>query len=147
METNAIVELAQQENFLFMANFGGQIADWAIDEPEPLGSGKGPSPDQLLAAAVGNCLASSLFFALRKFKQDATPIRVHAEAIPGRNDEGRLRILEINVEIVLSKPASAYMHLDRAISQFEDFCTVTQSVRQSLPVHVTVKDSEGAVLK
>ena len=37
--------------------------------PPPLGQGSGPSPMQLLAASVGNCLSASLLFALRKFKQ------------------------------------------------------------------------------
>jgi len=37
--------------------------------------------------------------------------------------------------------------LKRALSQFEEFCTVTQSVRQAIPVRVTVVDSEGKILR
>jgi len=38
-------------------------------------------------------------------------------------------------------------HLERALGQFEEFCTVGQSVRQGIPVVVEVYDSEGARLK
>lgn len=147
MGKSSAVDLTQERDFQFTARFGGDIPDLLVDEPAPLGEGKGPSPDQLLAASVANCLSASLLFALRKFKQDPSFIKTHAEAIIERNDEGRLRIAQVDVSITLSNPASSYTHLDRALSQFEDFCTVTQSIRQSLPVNVTVKDSEGATLK
>jgi hypothetical protein len=42
--------------------------------------------------------------------------------------------------------ASALEHLDRALAQFEAFCTVTQSVRQAVPVRVTVIDADGKAL-
>ena len=63
------ITLRQQKDYQFNVDFGGGIAILAADEPAPLGSGLGPSPVQLLAAAVGNCLSDSLLFALRKFKQ------------------------------------------------------------------------------
>lgn len=147
MEKNTTVDLTQEKDFQFIAHFGGAVPDLLLDEPEPLGSGKGLSPDQLLTASVANCLSASLLFSLRKFKQDPSPIKTHAEAIKGRNAEGRLRIVQIVVSMTLSKPASNFTHLDRVLSQFEDFCTVTQSIRQSVPVKITVQDSEGTILK
>ena len=38
-------------------------------------------------------------------------------------------------------------HLDRALAQFEEFCTVSQSVRAGIPFTVTVKGPDGRVLK
>src|SRR5690349_6995608 len=61
------VDLAQQSDYRFMVSFGGAAPDLLADEPAPLGTGSGPSPVQLLAAAVGNCLSDSLLFSLRKF--------------------------------------------------------------------------------
>jgi hypothetical protein len=37
-------------------------------------------------------------------------------------------------------------HLPRCLEQFEDFCIVTQSVRQGIPVNVEVRDASGATL-
>ena len=60
--------------------------------------------------------------------------------------QGRLRILGIHASIHLGVVASSLQHLDRALAQFEEFCTVTQSVRQAIPVRVTVVDADGATL-
>lgn len=141
------VTLEQQEDFRFMINFGEAIPTLAADESPPLGKGAGPTPVQLLAAAVGNCLSDSLLFALRKFKQKPEPIRTGVEATVGRNAENRLRVQRIAVRITLGVPGAALEHLDRALAQFESFCTVAESVRQAIPVDVEVYDAEGKRLK
>ena len=141
------VELEQQDDYRFKIRFGGSIPALDADESPPLGNGAGPTPVQLLAAAVGNCLSDSLLFALRKFKQAPEPIRTTVEASVGRNPQNRLRVQRIAVRVTLGVPASTLEHLDRALGQFEEFCTVAQSVRQGIDVDVEVYDSTGARLK
>ena len=141
------VKLEQQEDFHFAIRFGDAIPLLHADEAPPLGKGAGPTPDQLLAAAVGNCLSDSLLFALRKFKQAPEPIRTVVEASVGRNAENRLRVQRIAVRLTLGVAAASLQHLDRALAQFEAFCTVAESVRQAIPVEVQVYDSTGARLK
>jgi uncharacterized OsmC-like protein len=141
------VELTQQQDYRFTVRFGGDIPDLVADEPKPLGAGLGPSPVQLLAASVGNCLSDSLLFALRKFKQAPDPIRCSVEADVGRNPQGRLRVLGLNAVLTLGVAASALEHLDRVLDQFEGFCTVTQSVGQGIAITVEVRDVTGLRLK
>ena len=117
------------------------------DEPPPLGGGQGPSPVQLLCAAVGNCLSDSLLFALRKFKQAPEPLRCVVRAEVGRNAENRLRVLRIDADLHLGVPAAALQHLDRVLGSFEAYCTVTQSVGQGIAIHTRVLDATGQVLK
>ena len=88
---NETVRLVQRQDYQFEMVFGGNAPNWLADEPPPLGQGTGPSPVQLLAAAVANCLSDSLLFALRKFKQQPEPIRCEISAEVGRNSENRLR--------------------------------------------------------
>jgi len=145
MSTSA--QLEQQEDFHFAIRFGDAMPVLHADEAPPLGKGAGPTPVQLLAAAVGNCLSDSLLFALRKFKQKPEPIRTAVEATVGRNAENRLRVQRIAVRITLGVPAASLQHLERALAQFEGFCTVAESVRQGIPVDVEVYDSTGARLK
>ena len=57
------IELVQQHDYRFDVHFGGHMPMVTTDEPAPLGTGLGPSPVQLLCAAVGNCLSDSLLFA------------------------------------------------------------------------------------
>ena len=139
--------LTQQQDYRFDIRFGDAIPLLVTDEPAPLGTGLGPSPVQLLCAAVGNCLSDSLLFALRKFKQAPEPLRCDVQAQVGRNDEGRMRVLQMQANLHLGVSASNLEHLDRVLSQFESFCTVTQSVGQGIPILVRVIDAEGQVLK
>ncbi len=96
---------------------------------------------------MGQCLSSSLLFALRKYKQEPGPLRTEVEVVEGRNDAGRQRVLGLQARIHLGVEASTLEHLDRALASFEEFCTVTQSVRQGIPVTLSVFDATGAQLK
>jgi uncharacterized OsmC-like protein len=146
-ETSVDVQLRQKQNYQFDIQFGGDIPVVMGDEPAPLGAGQGPSPVQLLAAAVGNCLSDSLLFALRKFKQAPDPIHCDVHADVGRNAEGRMRVLAIKAVLTLGVPAASLEHLDRVLGQFESFCTVTQSVGLGIPVSIEVVDALGVRLK
>jgi uncharacterized OsmC-like protein len=141
------VELTQQQDYRFAVSFGGAVPELLADEPPPLGAGVGPSPVQLLAAAVGSCLSDSLLFALRKFKQKPEPISCSVAAEVGRNPQGRLRVLAVKAMLTLGVAGSSLEHLDRVLDQFEAFCTVTQSVGQGIAVTVEVRDANGVRLK
>jgi uncharacterized OsmC-like protein len=141
------IELRQQQDYRFQAHFGGTLPELVCDEPPPLGSGQGPSPVQLLCAAVANCLSDSLLFALRKFKQAPEPLSCRVSAEVGRNAEGRLRVLSMQARLQLGVPAAQLQHLERVLDQFESYCTVTQSVGQGIPVEVQVWDALEARLK
>jgi uncharacterized OsmC-like protein len=141
------VQLVQRQDYQFDIQFGAGIPAVMGDEPAPLGAGLGPSPVQLLAAAVGNCLSDSLLFALRKFKQAPEPLHCDVRAEVGRNAEGRMRVLGIHATLTLGVPAAGLEHLDRVLDQFEAYCTVTQSVGQGIPIGIEVLDSLGTSLK
>lgn len=141
------VRLTQRQDYQFDNHFGGAVPALLADEPAPLGRGAGPSPVQLLCAAVGNCLTASLLFAVRKYKQEPGTLACEVQAEVGRNAENRLRVLAITARLTLGVAADAIAHLDRALGSFEDFCTVTGSVRAAVPITVQVFDATGAQLK
>jgi uncharacterized OsmC-like protein len=141
------VELSQRHDYRFDIAFGDAMPVLTSDEPAPLGTGLGPSPVQMLCAAVGNCLSDSLLFAFRKFKQEPSPIQCAVTAEVGRNDDNRLRVLHMNAQIRMGVLAESLMQVDHVLEQFEEFCTVTQSVRQGIPITVEVFDSAGQQLK
>ena len=141
------VTLRQRDAYQFDVEFAPQLPLLRSDEPPPLGQGNGPTPAQLLLAAVANCMSSSLLFALGKFKNDARGVTTTASAEIGRNDAGRLRVQHITVRIELGATAAELQHLDRILGQFEEFCTVGQSVRAGIPTDIEVWDGAGVRLK
>lgn len=138
------VQLSLVEGYKFLLDFGdmGQLFS---DEPPPLGLGEGPNPARLLAASVANCLAASLMFAIRKFKEDPGTV---SATVNGRleRQEGRWRIGKLDVALQLGGSLDSMSHLTRALAQFEQFCVVTQSVRQGIEVAVQVFDAAGTSL-
>lgn len=141
------VQLQQQQDYRFEIRFGPGGVPLLADEPAPLGTGAGPSPVQLLAAAVGNCLTASFNFACAKYKQDPAPLRCEVSAEVGRNADKRMRVLGLSARLTLGVAGDAIEHLDRVLASFEDYCTVTASVRTAVPVEVQVFDAQGARLK
>ena len=110
-----------------------------LDEPPPLGNATGPNALDLLAAAVGNCLAASLLFCLKKSRADVAGLAAKVTTHTSRNDAGRLRISHIDVALDPSVGAADSAKFDRCAGLFEDFCTVTASIRDGVKVNVSLK--------
>lgn len=139
--------LEQEDDYAFRIRFEGtDLEPLLTDEPEPVGTGLGPSPARLMLAGVANCLAASLLFALRKYKNEPGRLHARISATPERNADGRWRFARASVELQLAEGAETHQHIGRILQQFEDFCIVTQSVREGIDVSVTVKDAHGAIL-
>jgi uncharacterized OsmC-like protein len=132
-------------DYRFTATFEDVVGQptMIFDEPSPIGSGTAPSAASVLGAAVGNCLAASLAFCLRRARVDVKDLEVHVTTHVARNERGRLRITSIDVELdpTLGEAGS---RLARCEELFEDFCIVTASVREGIPVTVSVGTTECA---
>lgn len=147
MSRAAQVTIRRLSGYRFLVDFGAHLPSILADEPEPLGTDTGPSPSQMLLSSVANCLSASLLFALQKFKQDPGELTATAEATMSRDDNNRLRVDGIRVQLTLGRPAAELEQLERVLSQFEAFCTVSMSVQRGIAIDVAVQDSTGAVLK
>lgn len=146
-DTSFTVELVQQADYRFEVRFDSPAVPSLItDESAPLGADAGPNPARLLGTAVANCLAASLLFSLRRFKNAAGPVRATATVSLVRNAQNRLRIGRIDVDLHLAAAAPDMRSLARVLAQFEDFCIVTQSVRAGITVDVRVFDRNGSLL-
>ena len=100
----------------------------------------------MVAAAVGNCLSASLLFCLQKSHNMPGGVSAMVTGSIDRNDKGRLRLVGIDVDLKLSGIPGDRSRLERCFSLFEDYCVVTQAVRDGIPIGVRVLDEQGAVL-
>ncbi len=129
-----------KDGYQFLVEFDQEdVPPLVLDEPEPLGEGAGPNAARILAAAVGNCLSASAIYCLRRARIDVHGIHTTVSGSLERNDAGRLRIgsIKVRIEPVVAEPEQPRMR--RCLELFEDFCVVTQSVRQGIEVDVAVE--------
>lgn len=137
------VRLAREYEFVAEFNDLADAPSILFDEPEPLGGSRAPNAAAVLGAAVGDCLAASLAFCLRKARVGVDDLTAHVTTRVTRNTEGRFRISGVDVELEPVVAGADRARLGRCEALFEDFCVVTQSVRQGIPVNVTVKQPEA----
>jgi uncharacterized OsmC-like protein len=133
-------DVVHRSGFQFDVTFEDET--WApilVDEPEPLGDGGGPSAARLLAAAVGNCLAASLLLCSQKARVGLVGLTARVEGAMERNESGRLRIAHMDVTLTPVLANQIGPRFDRCLGIFEDFCIVTQSVRDGIEVDVRVQ--------
>jgi len=141
------IHLEQEEGYAFRVKFDLKKAeDILMDEPPPLGERNGPNASRLLAAAAANCLSASLMYCLAKEEVPARSITSEATCTLVRNDKKRLRIGRLDVRITAGEAFLASKKLERCMSLFEDFCVVTASLREGIPVAVEVVNEAGEVL-
>ncbi len=137
--TNAVV-LRQDAEFRFTVRFEGRTyGPWTVDEPPPTGGGAGPGPRDILAVAVGHCMSSTLYDCLRRARIRLRSMETTVSTDVGRNAAGRQRVQRIHVAI-RAEPADEAERslLDRCISVFEEYCTVSGAIRTGIPIDTTV---------
>jgi organic hydroperoxide reductase OsmC/OhrA len=132
------VELKQDYQFLARFEDVEGAPTLACDEPPPLGEGRGPNAAALLGAAVGNCLAASLAFCLRKARVQPVRLTARVTTRVARDERGRFRIAGIDVVLCPELAAHPDGRQERCQQLFEDFCTVTASIRHGIPVSVSL---------
>jgi organic hydroperoxide reductase OsmC/OhrA len=141
------IELEQEDDYAFRVKFDLKKADdLLMDEPPPLGERNGPNASRVLAAAAANCLSASLMFCLAKEDVPARAVKSEATCTLVRNEKKRLRVGRLDVRITAGNELLASKKRDRCMSLFEDFCVVTASIRQGIPVGVEVYAESGELL-
>jgi len=141
------IHLQQQEGFQIKAAFDWKrVPDILMDEPPPLGEQQGPNASRMLAAAAADCLAASLLYCVFKEEPPEHCLRAEASCIMVRNDRKRLRIGGIEVKLIVTEAVTASPRFARCKTLFEDFCVVSASIRQGIPMRVSVLDEQGTLL-
>lgn len=142
-ENEYIVKLTQIERYNFRVDFGlPGVGPLTGDEDPPLGKNAGPDPSRMLAASVAQCTLSSLLFCMEKSRANVDGLSATAKVRFGRNEEKRLRITGIDLIVDAHVPEEEKHKIERCLPIFQDFCTVTQSVKSGIPVSVDLRVNE-----
>lgn len=111
---------------------------FASDEPDPVGQNSGPATPALLATAVAHCLSASLLETSRKAHLQILGIETKATAVVMPNEEGNPRIKRIEV-VLYPALAEDNPRRDRCESVFQNYCTVSSSLKPAIDIHVNVQ--------
>jgi uncharacterized OsmC-like protein len=137
------IAIEQVRDYEFRVKFDKpHLAELVVDEPPPLGREAGPNPSRILAAAIGDCLAASLLFCARKARANIESLRAQVKTQIARNEQKRLRVARVEVTLEVQAPEADRDAVRRCLPLFEDFCTVTQSIRDGIDIEVKVKGLE-----
>src|SRR5271157_1565747 len=97
------IGISWENDLIFKLDFHGipNVSELRVDETNKNEEDMiGVTPARLLASAVAGCLSSSFLFCISKRNVQVNEFTAEAEAILGRDEENRLRVLEIVVNLV-----------------------------------------------
>lgn len=135
------IQARRESDYQFTIDFGLEnVPSLLVDEDPPLGNADGPDPSRLLAAAVSHCMASSFLFCMGKSKATVGKVEIQTNIKFGRNENGRLRIMGIELSIDAEISEDERSKLERCRGIFENFCTVSQSIRGGIPIDVKIAE-------
>jgi len=123
------VDLVWLEELRFAGSSGG--LEVALDSA----SKAGPSPMQLLGLGLAGCMAMDLVHILKKGRHDLRGLK--ARLTGRRADETPRRFVAIDLHFEIAGPVPADQ-IERAIDLSRDrYCSVWQSMRPDIELHVT----------
>lgn len=141
------IHLEQLEDYQINVQFDWKkVADVLMDEPPPLGGTAGPNASRMLAAAAANCLSASLLYCLAKDEPPAHSLKAEATCVIVRNKKSRLRVGGLEVKLTVNDALAQSPRFNRCKDLFEDFCVVSASIREGVPIKVQVANQQGEVL-
>jgi len=149
VKTKVGITLDESESqMVFKCDLGNmKVKDCYIDEEHPQEVDMlGPNPSRLLGLAILGCLSASFIFCLKKRKFKVDDFSAEAEVIISRNEKGFLRVKNIDINIkpnitdpdALKRAKQCLKTAKDGVSFFEQYCTVTQSIRSGIDVNVTL---------
>lgn len=75
---------------------------------------------------------------MQKARIKVNDLKTMVVANKARNQEGQLRVANIEVKVQLSVNEEDKTRVQRCLDIFENYCTVTQSVMQGIKVNVDI---------
>ncbi|MBY9020565.1 MAG: OsmC family protein [Candidatus Lokiarchaeota archaeon] len=139
--SKARVGISLEKDMIFKCNLGEmKIGDCFIDDTHQEETDMlGPNPTRLLGLALLGCLSASFIFCLKKKELTVDDLKAEAELTIARNAKGFWRVKKVDIElnIEINDPGTR-KRADQCKKMFEQYCIVTQAVREGIEVEVNL---------
>ncbi len=135
------VGISLERDMIFKCDLGDMnVKDCFIDDTHQEEADMlGPNPSRLLGLALLGCLSASFIFCLKKKELTVDDLKAEAELTIARNEKGfwRVKKVDVNLNITINDPETR-KRADRCKKMFEQYCIVTQAVREGIDVKVNL---------
>ena len=135
------VGLSLDKEMIFKCDLGNmKVKDCYIDEQNKDEVDMlGPNPSRMLGLAVLGCLSASFIFCLKKRELSLDDLKAEAEVKIRRNEKGfwRVKKIDVNIDAKLNDEETR-KRADQCKKMFEQYCIVTQAVREGIDVEVNL---------
>ena len=135
------VGLTLEEEMIFKCDLGEmKVKDCYIDEAHKDEVDMlGPNPSRMLGMAILGCLSASFIFCLKKRNLTIDDLKAEAEVTIARNQKGfwRVKKIDVNIDVKIDDPETR-KRADQCRKMFEQYCAVTQAVREGIDVEVNL---------
>ena len=135
------VGLTLEEEMIFKCDLGEmKVKDCYIDEAHKDEVDMlGPNPSRMLGMAILGCLSASFIFCLKKRNLSIDDLKAEAEVNIARNQKGfwRVKKIDVNIDVKIDDPETR-KRADQCRKMFEQYCVVTQAVREGIDVEVNL---------
>jgi uncharacterized OsmC-like protein len=135
------VGLSLEKDMIFKCDLGNmKVKDCYIDDTHKEEVDMlGPNPTRMLGLALLGCLSASFIFCLKKKEMTLDELKAEAEIRLHRNEKGFWRVKKIDVDITAQMDDPSVLKRAKLCKKmFEQYCIVTQSVRNGIDVDVNV---------
>ena len=116
--------------------------DFDIDEPVSFhGTDLGPSAVEYLLIGIGGCLGTTFIYCLQKNNIELESFEVVVDGkLSHTGPKKLLRIVDVDVDLNFTpKEASSDVEINRCMKEFTEYCIITNSIANGLPININCK--------
>jgi uncharacterized OsmC-like protein len=110
-----------------------------VDEPVSFhGTDLGPSAVEYLLIGIGGCLGTTFIYCLQKRNIELEMFKVVVDGkLSHTGPKMLLRLVNVDVDLEFTpKETSSNAEINRCIKEFAEYCIVTNSIANGLPINV-----------
>ncbi|MFX1447417.1 MAG: OsmC family protein [Promethearchaeota archaeon] len=132
------VVLDYNKNLHFKAT-ARNFKNFNVDEPISFhGTDLGPSAIEYLLIGIGGCLGTTFIYCLQKNNIELEKLEVVVDGkLSHTGPKMFLRLVNVDVDLKFTAmEASSDVEINRCINEFTEYCIVTNSIANGLPIHI-----------
>ena len=128
---------------------GGEVScrspvDFRVDiPPEFSGRGRYPCPDQVFLASIGGCLLTTFLHFKMRLGLEIEDVRISVEGEVGLVGAEGYRLKGVEATIYVKAVEGEERLARRCAELARDYCHITKSIEEALPIRVHVEVEEG----